>query len=178
MQECREYAIERWKFNFFDGVEADDLCNITKLSITDSVLISCDKDMLMLEGENYNPQKREFVNTSKEQADYYFWSSMITGDGADNIKGIPKKGEKFVEKAFKALDSETKRYTLVFNEYLNHFGECEGVKEFYKNYMCLKMLDKLEGFTIPTPIKYEPVNIWESKPLVTKDEFGQTTYEI
>lgn len=174
MKECREYVIERWKATFFDGVEADDLCNITKLAIKDSILVSCDKDINMLEGISYNPQKRQLIDISKEEADYYFWTSMITGDTADNIKGIPGKGIKFAEKLFEGEEGVISNSMRVLREYLSYFGEYNGVKEFHKNYLMLKMLDKLDGFTIPTPIPYE-VTIIAPK---TEDEFGFSTDNI
>lgn len=81
-------------------------------------------------------------------------------DIIDNIKGIPKRGEKFFDKLRDlntiggVLDIEELR-TCIFNEYITYFGEETGIKEFSKNYISLKVLDKYEGFTIPEPQPFE-----------------------
>ena len=64
---------------------------------------------------------------------------MIIGDSSDNIKGIPGKGKAFVNKLFEEQTNNLR--DLVFKTYLEHFGEYLGIQEFYKNYMCLKILD-------------------------------------
>ena len=56
---------------------------------------------------------------------------------------------------------DEEKITLVFDEYIKHFGEYEGIKEFHKNYSCLKIKETCEGFEIPSPIKFERENVNE-----------------
>lgn len=146
-KELKEYALT--KFNLIEPLEADDCVNICKNKMTGSFIVSNDKDLLNLEGRHYNPQKQEWKETTKEEADEYFWTSMIAGDTADNIKGIPGKGIKFAQNLIHEDEEGTPFAMLILNEYNKHFGEYKGIQEFYKNYMCLKILDDYEGFQIP-----------------------------
>lgn len=134
--ELREYVMQ--KFEQIDNLEADDCVSIFRHKIPYSFIVSNDKDILNLVGRHYNPQKQEWVETTEQEAYKFFWGSMIIGDSSDNIKGIPGKGKAFVDKLF-AEGGDLRK--LVFDAYITHFGEYQGMQEFYKNYMCLKILD-------------------------------------
>lgn len=151
----REYLVSHYKAVYHFELEADDLCLIYNNKCTNSFICSTDKDILKLKGMLFDYKNFKWINNSKEEADVYFWQSMITGDSIDNIKGIPKKGEKFAQQLTE--DSKTNNipmYTLVLKEYMNHFGEYVGVQEFYKNYMCLKMKEDYDGLQLAEPIKW------------------------
>lgn len=146
--ELKTYALT--KFHLIEPLEADDCINICRKKIEGSIIVSNDKDLLNLPGRHYNPMKGEWKETTEEEAVKYFWTSMIAGDAADNIKGIPGKGVKFAENVVLAASSELIHpRELVYAAYIVNFGEYKGIKEFYKNYMCLKILDEYEGFKIP-----------------------------
>lgn len=165
----KEYLLDEWEFIQHKQLEADDLVKIASdyfygypyekgqlwagTAKCIPTIVSNDKDILNLEGKHYNSQKGEFIETSKEQAERYFWESMIIGDIADNIKGIPGMGLKGTEKLFNGL-SEINLPVVVFNQYINKMGYNEGIKAFYKNYKCLTILDEYEGLELPDPIKY------------------------
>lgn len=153
----KEYLITKYNCNYNHNLEADDLVVIYKNQLVDHecIIISPDKDILMLEGKHYNPRINTWVYTNKQEANKHFWKSMITGDSVDNIKGLPGKGEKFADNLFKALGIDVEYYTPVFNEYLSHFGEFKGIEEFYKNYRCLNILDKWDGIELPRLINIE-----------------------
>lgn len=153
----KEYFITDYKAVYKHGLEADDLCLIYSKSIPNSFIASPDKDMLMLEGTHYNYNKAQWITTSSSEAAYNFWSSMITGDTADNIKGIPGKGEAYVKKVLQPLFSNNMLASIVFGEYFNKFGEELGVEEFYKNYKVLKIKDKFDGLILEEPIDFRPV---------------------
>lgn len=163
----REYAIEEWKFSIDPEKEADDMVNIYRNFFINKVdyslwegerynpiIVSNDKDILDLEGRHYNPMTKKFIETTKEEAEFYFWSDMIIGQPGDNIKGIPGLGLKAKEKLFTGT-SALNLSSVVFNKYMNVMGEREGMEAFYKNYKCLKILDEYEGLTLPEPVKYE-----------------------
>lgn len=159
----KEYMITKYKANYYPGLEADDLCIINKCHYekdtieSNCIVISNDKDIIKCTpGKFYNPTKNEFIETNELTAYKNFWASMIIGDTTDNIKGIPGKGPKFVEKM------DTLNITSIFAEYVNHFGEDEAVEQFYINYKLLKMVQTPEfGYTIPEPIKVLKEEIYE-----------------
>lgn len=133
----KAYLVDKWKFILVDSAEVDDYVrsfyrnNIDK---TDCCMVSPDKDILFLEGHHFNPKKSEWVTTSKDVAYYYFWSSMLIGDSADNVKGVEGVGPKT---AMKILDGKEDYHTVVFDAYCTNYGVERGIQEFYKNYNCL-----------------------------------------
>jgi len=146
-----------WEFRAVEvhDMEVDDAVNITRLQVPDSFICAMDKDLLGLEGNHYNWRKEEWVYTNKDEAYIKFWSDMIIGQSGDGIKGIPGKGIKTVEQILKhtdSLESSSLLRSMVLENYIGHFGEYIGIKEFYKNYIQLKILDVYEGFEIPEPI--------------------------
>ena len=152
--EVRKYLVDKYGAISHPELEADDLCLIYNNHIPNSFISSCDKDMLKLEGKHYDYKKHKWFTNTKQEADIYFWTSMITGDVIDNIKGIPGKGEKFAEKLFNNMTPTDSYSGLVLKEYINHFGEIEGIKQFYQNYNALKILDRWEDIEIYEPVEY------------------------
>jgi hypothetical protein len=149
----KEYLITKYKAIHYPLAEADDLVCIYKESLSNSFISSIDKDILQLEGEAFDYKNFKWVNTTKQEADLFFWKSMVTGDVIDNIKGIAGKGEKF----FNINSTVHMNYLRVqiFDEYIEKYGEILGIKEFYKNYMCLKMETKVfEGMVLQEPIEF------------------------
>lgn len=146
LQECKNYLIERWGFETCDYIEADDAVNITRneLKNYNSIIVTSDKDLIKcIEGTYINPKDLDIYYTSKNVADYNFWSSMIIGDTADNIKGLPKCGIKFAEKLLK----NSKDYKQsVFDTYIEKY---DNQGEYELQYNLLKILDYKEDFIIP-----------------------------
>lgn len=151
--ELRDYMITKHNAIFHTDLEADDMLRITRNHFVDSIIVSPDKDLINLEGKHYNPKTNLFVETTKEQADLYFWKSMIIGDSSDGIKGIPGKGKAFVDKLLLNIDDEESYINLIHNEYINHFGLKEGINEFTKNFNLLYILDKPAYDFDPTTLK-------------------------
>lgn len=151
----KSYLIDKWKVIPADNYEVDDYVNVVHKMLPDSFIAAIDKDLLGLEGRHFNWKKKEWVEVTKEQENYNFWASMITGDTADNIKGCAGKGIKFVEKWMTTYGTFDKYSVL--NVYVNHFGESEGIKQFYQNYFALKMVDDMPGFIVPKITKYSGI---------------------
>lgn len=139
------------------GYEADDLCLSFKAqnSQFESIIVSPDKDLLGICEKSFNPRLMQFSYHSEEEIVENFWRSMIVGDTADNIKGIPGKGPAFFKNLTLNVDDEESIRTLIFDEYINHFGEYEGIKEFSKTYLSLKIVDnvKLEEIKLNKVLK-------------------------
>lgn len=149
LNEVRQYMLKSHKFMFKRGYEGDDLVTSfkTQNSQFETIIVSPDKDILGSVESAYNPRKNEFVSTSKEQIIENFWKSMITGDSVDGIKGIPGWGEASFNKIKESLKFGTinminhQYMETILHCYCNKFGEYEGIKEFTKNYLSLKLLD-------------------------------------
>lgn len=91
-QELKDYLVNTWKFELLNNnLEADDAVNIARNILKDSfnvIIITNDKDLCKcIPGKYLNPKNLEFIRTSKEKAKEAFWTSMISGDSTDNIKG-------------------------------------------------------------------------------------------
>lgn len=158
MTEVKEHLIGKHNFTWQEGYEADDLVVSFKAQNPqyDVIIVSPDKDILNLEGKHLNPRKMAWKRTTKQEAEDYFWSSMIIGDQIDGIKGIPGKGPAAAEMMvvnckIKAEEMHSKVLTM----YIECFGEYEGIREFHKNYMSLKMVDNvlLNDITLNDVIK-------------------------
>lgn len=165
LRDIKQYLKDAYNGFSVEGLEADDIVNICNKSTwfigdssieASSFIVSPDKDLLMLAGRNYNPRKHQWVDVSAKQAAEYFWTSMITGDSIDGIKGLKGKGKAYASKVFnQEIKSPEYDYSvIVYKEYIAQLGVERGIEEFYKNYKCLKVLDFWEDCRIPEPIKY------------------------
>lgn len=159
----KEHLITKWKFEWFEGLEADDIILSARNHYRGdyrTIIATTDKDLLTLEGVHYDPKKLQWVTSTKQGEEKFFWSSMMVGDKADGIIGIPGIGP---VKAVVYLEKKGKKHapSAVLSKYITYFGEIKGIEEFYKNYKCLKMVDdtkeKFPSFIMPLPInvKYE-----------------------
>lgn len=140
IKETKEYMINHWEFYPLYGIEADDVACSLNVKLPNSFICAIDKDLLSLEGTHWNYKKNEWVTTSKEEAYQYFWRSMVTGDPVDNIKGLEGKGAKFFERLVDK-HPEIDLRDIIFNAYVEHYGEYKGIEKFYQNYICLKMIE-------------------------------------
>ena len=159
LKAIKDYMVEKWEFSALHGIEADDMVNSVRLQLEGSVVCAIDKDLLMLEGTHYNYKKNEWVTTSKQEANLYFWMSMIIGDAVDNIKGLEGKGKVFAAKLLIDEESVDHMRTLVFDEYINQYGEYHGISKFYQNYVCLKIKDDFPATGLVNPLKVNVNNL-------------------
>jgi 5'-3' exonuclease len=149
----KEHLIVKHKAVYNQNLEADDLVNIYHNNTPyNSFIASPDKDMLKLKGSHYNYSKFTWHMVTEKQAELFFWTSMITGDGVDNIKGVPGRGPKYAESL---LVHGVNYPSAVLLCYIDKFGEEYGIYEFYKNYKCLKIIDKYEGLEIMPPLEVD-----------------------
>lgn len=158
--DVRDYLVNEYQGISFVGLEADDLLCIYKKKYVDEskpyIVVSTDKDINNLEGMNYDIKNDVIRIVDSEFAEQYFWTSLVTGDTADNIKGIPGKGPAFAKKLWEQCKDSGESLNLfkakVISEYLNYFGELKGVEEFYKNYKCLKIIDFHDSIQFVPPL--------------------------
>ncbi len=141
-----------------DRLEADDLIAIKarELGAGNYIIVSMDKDLKQIGGHfwsyyshkskdmqgNLIPNEFGFYDTeykqkqvdfiSKEDANTFFWSQMLTGDAGDNIKGVYRVGKVTAEKI---LNNSPVPWFATARTYI-----AKGQKEDFKiNYQLLKV---------------------------------------
>lgn len=135
---CREIMVTEWKSSITYGYEADDA--IGMLAGEDTVIISNDKDFLQIPGRHYNPVTNVFKEVDEDEAAYNFWTLMLVGDTADNVRGVDGIG---VKKAAGILDN-----LATADMYETVLGLYDDEERFVTNYFLLKILrneDELEA---------------------------------
>ena len=142
IKEVKQHLIDRHNFTWNEEYEADDMVVSFKAQNPqyETIIVSPDKDILNLAGKSLNPKKMAFNEVSEEGEINYFWKSMISGDVVDSIKGLPGKGPAYFDKLLKSNENGDYYTDLILRAYIEHFGEREGIRQFYINYMSLKMV--------------------------------------
>lgn len=155
----KEYLISSYNAVYYPMLEADDIVAFlyTKQFYfenekVNSVLAAIDKDLLnSIPGKHLNYNKKinkstwrlEWVITTEEEAMTFRKKQMIIGDSVDGIKGIPGKGVKYWDKL---CENAIPTWAEIFNEYIEAFGESEGIYQFQKNYRLLHLLSSDEDY--------------------------------
>ena len=99
LQDTREHIVTGWGARVSDGNEADDELGISQCAGDgNTVIVSNDKDMLMIPGEHYNPITLVRNTISPRQGMLNFYFQMIMGDSSDNIFGFDGKARQKVPK--------------------------------------------------------------------------------
>ena len=108
LQALRNHLVEVWDAKMSEGNEADDMMAIRQTELgDDSIIISLDKDLDMVQGWHYNFVKNERYYITAEEGMKRFYTQILTGDKVDNIQGVHRCGPK---KALKILqDCETEQ---------------------------------------------------------------------
>ena len=108
----------------FDGYEADDLVGILATYLPESIIVSNDKDLLQVPGEHYNPQKRECITITPEQARYHVYEQWIRGDSSDGYGGIYGMGQVKTAKFLESIEwwdrPEWETATKIYSLYEKH----------------------------------------------------------
>jgi hypothetical protein len=76
------------------GIEADDSIGIDMAHDAEGVICTIDKDLNMLPGRHYDWNKQIKYKVPEPEAQRWFLTQLLTGDGVDNVPGIPGMGEK------------------------------------------------------------------------------------
>lgn len=99
LPEVRKSMVANMKTKSTDGLEADDLIGIFATKSPDDYIIwSPDKDLRQIAGKHLIDG--EVIEISQEDADRAFYMQVLTGDAADNYKGLtgvgPVKAERIL----------------------------------------------------------------------------------
>lgn len=124
LSQLHYHAKTEWSSNGAIGVETDDLVASMFSQCEDginNVIVSIDKDYLQFEGWIYNYNKNTLTYNTKLDALRAFYTQMIVGDSADNIKVCKGKGKAYAKKLFKDCETEYQFIRRVFETYQSHY---------------------------------------------------------
>ncbi len=124
-QEIRDYLMNVHGAEMINFQEADDAMGIEQMKYKgSSVIVSIDKDMRMIPGWHYNFVKQRLDYVTKDEANWWFFRQLLTGDMTDNIKGVPGMGPKTAEKLLGHLVGDTEAMQRVaIEQYRKAYGE-------------------------------------------------------
>ena len=123
----RDYLVKEWGASISEGEEADDTIAIEATKLGDNcVIVSLDKDLDQIVGWHYNFVKRLGYYITPEEALVKLYTQMITGDAADNIKGLFRVGPVKAAKIIGDTTDELELYNKVLEAYE---GDAERVLE-------------------------------------------------
>ena len=116
---ARQYLIDNWGAIVVDGQEADDAIAIeaTKNDPETTVVASIDKDMLQIPCWHFNFVKGDWTFVEPADGTKFFYKQILTGDAADNIKGLFRVGPVKADKLLEGLTEEKELYEAVVKAY-------------------------------------------------------------
>jgi len=119
LPEARQHLIDKWGAVVSQGEEADDLIGIASArgDPETTVVVSIDKDMLQLQGWNWNFVKDVWTKVSIDSGNKFFYTQILTGDRADAIQGIKGIGPVKAGKILEGLTTEQELYDACVKAY-------------------------------------------------------------
>jgi 5'-3' exonuclease len=143
LKDLQRYCRTNWLSRFVLGVETDDVVasywnKIYYEGKTTPIIVSIDKDYLQLPAMIYNYSKKTLVTVDEFQANRNFYTQMLVGDAADNVKGIKGCGVKCADKTLSNLYSKYSMCRAVYELYLKSYKSKANVK-YIENYSLLKL---------------------------------------
>lgn len=125
--ELRAFLVEVYNAILVDGMEADDACGIDAYDCiyndTPYVICSIDKDLLMLEGDHYNYNRKELCHVDMLEGWRFFYTQCLTGDVSDNIPGLYKltgsKATKKIKQPLQEFETPEEMDDYVYETYLD-----------------------------------------------------------
>jgi len=118
----REYLVDFYDAEVTDGYEADDAIGMNHVP-GQTVVISYDKDLRCLEGTHFNWVKNEVFEVKYPENVWFFCYQLMVGDTSDNIKGVPKIGDKKARKLLDLSLSPEDWFEIVKQKYQEAFGD-------------------------------------------------------
>jgi len=171
LQACREFLLREWNAVLANGCEADDLLGINQKIINDSyhsmilegqqqgchesIIISLDKDLLMIPGWHYSWEISGATWTKDASKTFTtpleglrtFYKQMLIGDKTDNIFGVTGIGKVKAAKILDDIEDEEEMIDIVHDLYN------EDSARFLMNAQCLWIMQR-EGETWVSRIKH------------------------
>lgn len=124
----REYLVSEYGAVVVTGFEADDAVAMQAYSSnyyedTEVVIVSIDKDLRMVPGRHYNPDKKQLSDVSAREGMHNFFMQLLTGDTTDTIPGVPRVGPKKAEKLYEDCCTEAEYFAVALDQYRKVYGE-------------------------------------------------------
>jgi 5'-3' exonuclease len=114
----RSYLVKEWGASISEGEEADDTIAIEATKLGDNcVIVSLDKDLDQICGWHYNFVKHIGYYITSEEGLVKLYTQMLTGDAADNIKGLFRVGPVKAAKIIGDTTDELELYNKVLEAY-------------------------------------------------------------
>ena len=110
--------VEKYGAIISEGEEADDLIAIeaTRCGPT-TIVASIDKDMLQIPCRHFNINKGNWTTVTEITGRRFFYTQLLTGDAADNIKGVHGIGPKTAQKLLSGLTTEEELWDVCVEKY-------------------------------------------------------------
>lgn len=153
---AKELIYENFEVVTSDFCEADDLLSIALTSeykrarqLRDKsqckfICCTIDKDLTTVPGWHYNISTKVLKWINNLDASRFFYTQLLMGDNADNIKGIPGVGLKGATEALKNCTSVNQLEQVTIAKYKDYFGSIEWLDAFLENGRLLHM-QRYEG---------------------------------
>jgi 5'-3' exonuclease len=102
-----------------ENCEADDMIGIyaNRFGYDNVVIVSVDKDFEQIPTTIFNPSKWEWKTVDIWTATKILYKQILTGDAADNIKGLLRVGPVKADKLLEGLTEEKDLYEAVVKAY-------------------------------------------------------------
>ena len=114
----RSHLLDKYYAIISVDEEADDLISKGAAALDyNCVVASIDKDMLQLPCWHFNFGRNEWTKVSEFEGTLFFYTQILTGDAADNIKGLHGIGPKKAEKLLDGCDNEDSLWDAVVKAY-------------------------------------------------------------
>lgn len=114
----RSHLMKVWDAEVVEDQEADDAIAIDATTLGDDcVIVSLDKDLDQVAGYHYNFVKDKAYYITPEQGLRNFYHQILTGDAADNIKGIDGIGPVKAAKIIDDAEDEAEMYRRCVDAY-------------------------------------------------------------
>lgn len=119
LPDARRYLVENYRGKVANGQEADDAIAIeaTRNDPETTVVASVDKDMLQIPCWHFNFVTGKWTFVDEESGRKSFYKQILTGDAADNIKGIFRVGPVKADKILEGITGEKALYEAVVKAY-------------------------------------------------------------
>ena len=118
LENIRQHLVTNYHAIKSHGEEADDLISKEATKIGPKVVIaSADKDMLQLAAYHFSFNRNEWKTVDAIEGLQFFYTQILTGDTADNIKGLYRVGPVKAEKILKGAATERELWNKVVEAY-------------------------------------------------------------
>lgn len=121
----KDHMLNNYNTTITSKIEADDVLTIY-LTKDPKAYIAChiDKDIDQAWGNHYNYKTRQFYEITKEEADYWFYMQVLTGDPTDGYKGCPGIGKVKADLILEGLEGDKEIWEGIVHTY-----ECKDLTE-------------------------------------------------